>query len=482
MEENCLQKAERDRGAPLGSGFLWETGMDRPLRVLAIDDEDTMLRIIRRSLEPENYIVETFSNASDAVSRLRAGDPVDIIITDLMLPDIDGFSVIKEAHALDKNISVIVITAYSSVESAVKAIKSGAYDFIPKPFDPEHIAIVVRRAAEARSLKLENIGLKMKLEGLPGSGEIIGSSHAMQQVFGMIEKVKDTDGTVLLIGESGVGKELVARAIHYGSKRARKPFIAINCGALPDELLESEFFGYEKGAFTGAVNRKTGLFEAADGGTVFLDEVSSISPMMQVKLLRFLQERSFMRLGGKETIGVDVRVIAATNEYLKDAVDKGTFRKDLYYRLNVIPIEIPPLRERKEDIPLLIRHFIKKFSVKIGKKISGIDKQAEELLNRYKWEGNVRELENVIERAITITDDELIGMDDLPDEIKAEKEFPPESAATYPTTLTLFDIERLHISNVLKSVNGNKSKAARILGIDYSTLRRKLNSMDIPIE
>ncbi|OGW24982.1 MAG: hypothetical protein A2X59_12175 [Nitrospirae bacterium GWC2_42_7] len=246
--------------------------------------------------------------------------------------------------------------------------------------------------------------------------------------------------------------------------------------------MESELFGYEKGAFTGAVNRKTGLFEAADSGTIFLDEVSSISPMMQVKLLRFLQERSFMRLGGKETITVDVRVIAATNEYLKDAVDRGAFRKDLYYRLNVIPIEIPPLRERKEDIPLLIRHFIRKFSSKMERNISGINKDAEELLKRYKWEGNVRELENVIERAITLTDDDLIGIDDLPEEIKIENEPLPESAEAYPKNLTLFDLERLHISDVLKSVGGNKSKAARILGIDYSTLRRKLNSMDISIE
>ena len=468
--------------APSWSGFPWEKEMAKPLRVVAIDDEETMLKIIKRSLEPENCVVETFSNASAAIERLRSGDPVDIVITDLMLPDIDGFKVIEEAHKVDRNIFVIVITAYSSVESAVKAVRSGAYDFIPKPFDPEHISIVVRRAAETRSLRIENIGLKRQLEGLPGSGEIIGSSHAMGQVFSMIEKVKDTDGTVLIIGESGAGKELVARAIHYGSKRAQRPFIAINCGALPDELLESELFGYEKGAFTGAVNRKTGLFEAADGGTVFLDEVSSISPMMQVKLLRFLQERTFMRLGGKETIGVEVRVIAATNEYLKDVVDRGAFRKDLYYRLNVIPIEIPPLRERKEDIPLLIRHFIKKFSSKMERNISGINKDTEELLKRYKWEGNVRELENVIERAITMTDDHCINTEDLPDEIKTESEALPESAAAYPKNLTLFDLERLHIADVLKSVNGNKSKAARILGIDYSTLRRKLNSMDIPIE
>ena len=306
------------------------------------------------------------------------------------MPDMDGFKVAESAHSIDKEIIVIVITAHSSIESAVRAVRAGAYDFIPKPFDPEQIQIVVRRAVETRNLKLENIVLKKQIEAAPHPVEIIGTSLAMRQVFGMIEKVKNTDGTILLIGESGAGKELVARAIHCNSKRAEKPFVPINCGALPDELLESELFGYEKGAFTGAVNRKTGLFETAEGGSVFLDEVSSISPMMQVKLLRFLQERSFMRLGGKDLIPVEVRIIAATNEDLKESVDKGSFRKDLYYRLNVIPVEIPPLRERKDDIPLLIRHFIKKFSGRLDKNIKGITKEAEELLIRYKWEGNVR--------------------------------------------------------------------------------------------
>jgi len=240
-------------------------------------------------------------------------------------------------------------------------------------------------------------------------------------------------------------------------------------------------FGYEKGAFTGAVSRKTGLFEAANGGSVLLDEVSSISPMMQIKLLRFLQERSFIRLGGKETISVDVRIIAATNEDLRESVNKGSFRKDLYYRVNVIPVEIPPLRERRDDIPLLIRHFIEKFSSKTGKKISGISKEAEDMLVRYKWEGNVRELENVIERAITITDDEIIGTDDLPDDVKNKIQRIEQSASPYFAELTLFDVEKLHIENVLKAADGNKSKASRILGIDYSTLLRKLKSMDIEV-
>ena len=455
--------------------------MDRVFKIIAIDDEETMLRILKRSLEPEGYSVETFTNAGEAMKRLKDGEPADIVITDLMMPDMDGFGVIENVRSVDKDIIVIVITAYSSVESAVKAIKAGAYDFIPKPFDPEHILIVVKRAVEARRLKLENIGLKRQLSNASYMSEIIGASQEMRQVFDMIEKVKDTDGTVLLIGESGVGKELVAKAIHYGSKRAENPFIAINCGALPDELLESELFGYEKGAFTGAVSRKTGLFEAANGGSVFLDEVSSISPRMQVKILRFLQERSFIRLGGKETISVDVRIIAATNEDLRESVNKGSFRKDLYYRVNVIPVEIPPLRERRDDIPLLIRHFIEKFSSKTGKKISGISKEAEDMLVRYKWEGNVRELENGIERAITITDDEIIGTDDLPDDVKNKIQRIEQSASPYFAELTLFDVEKLHIENVLKAADGNKSKASRILGIDYSTLLRKLKSMDIEV-
>jgi DNA-binding NtrC family response regulator len=456
--------------------------VDKPARILAIDDEETMLRILRRSLEPEGYVVDTFSNGREAVARLRTNGPVDVVITDMMLPGgMDGLKVIEEARSVDKDIMVIVITAYSSVESAVNAVKAGAYDFIPKPFDPEQILIVVKRAVEARRLKLENVGLRKRLAETVSVRQIVGKSPAMMQVFSMIDKVRETDGTVLVMGESGVGKELVARAIHNGSRRAEKPFIAINCGALPDELLESELFGYEKGAFTGATSRKKGLFEAADGGTVFLDEVSSISTMMQVKLLRFLQERNFMRLGGNETNDVDVRVIAATNEDLKEAVDKGAFRKDLYYRLNVIPLEVPPLRERRDDIPLLIRHFMGKFSLKMDKNIAGASKEAEDLMVRHKWEGNVRELENIIERAVTVTEDDLVGLDDLPDEFKRNSARMEGAVSPYDANLTLFDLERIHIETVLKAANNNKSKAARVLGIDYTTLLRKLKTMNLPL-
>lgn len=453
----------------------------KDIKIIAIDDEETMLKILKRSLEPEGYSVETFSSATSALDRLKDGRHVDIVITDLMMPDIDGFKVLENVQAINKEIIVIVITAYSSVETAVRAVKAGAYDFIPKPFDPEHMLLIVKRALETRFLRLENIGLKKKLQTISFYGGMIGASASMRQVFSMIEKVRNTDGTVLITGESGTGKELAARAIHYGSSRADKPFIPINCGALPDELLESELFGYEKGAFTGAVNRKIGLFEAAQGGTVFLDEVSSISPMMQVKLLRFIQERNFMRLGGSDIIDVDVRVIAATNEDLKELVEKGSFRKDLYYRLNVIPIEMPPLRKRRDDIPLLIRHFISLFADRLDRKISGITDNAQKALVNYRWDGNVRELENIIERAITISDDDIIGCEDLPSEIIISTCSDVSNQTLYPLSLTLSGVEKMHIESVLKSVNYNKSKAAKILDIDYTTLLRKLKSMNFDV-
>lgn len=451
------------------------------MRIIVIDDEETMLRIMERTLTPEGYAVESFAAAGPALARLRQGGaPVDLVITDLMMPGLDGFQVIDQLQALDREIMVLVITAYSSVESAVRAIRAGAYDFIPKPVDPDHLLLVVKRAARARSLTLENIGLRQRLQNIAPTVEMIGAGPAMRRVCLMIEKVRDSDGTVLIIGESGVGKELVARAIHGGGRRADKPFIAINCGALPDELLESELFGYERGAFTGAVARKIGLCEAAAGGALFLDEVSSISPMMQVKILRFLQERSFRRLGGQETLAVDARIIAATNEDLREAVERGAFRKDLYYRLNVLPLEVPPLRQRRDDIPLLLRHFIKKYAAKNDREIIGVRPEAEELLINAAWEGNVRELENVVERAVIISDDPWLGLDDLPADLLTAQsqergQVPFAGAAGAPLNcLPLAEVEKRHIAQVLRAVAGNKSQAARLLGIDYSTLRRKL--------
>jgi len=374
--------------------------MANPCHIIAIDDEATMLRVISRTFNGPGFAVETFSDPAQAISRLREG-PVDLVITDLMMPGIDGFTVLAEAKAVDPGIIVIVITAFSSVESAVKAMKCGATDFLPKPFDPDHLQLVVERALENRALRRENLDLKLELDERQHLQHIIGVSPPAQAMKALINKVKETDGTVLITGESGTGKELVAQAIHQGSRRRQRRFVPINCGALPDQLLESELFGYEKGAFSGAVSRKKGLLELADQGTLFLDEIGAISPMMQVKLLRFLQEKTFMRLGGLEVVQVDVRVLAATNEDLLAKIQADTFRRDLYYRLNVLTIAVPPLRERREDIPLLVRFFLDTYRKRLGKEVTGINEAALALLIAAPWEGNVRELENQIERAIT---------------------------------------------------------------------------------
>jgi DNA-binding NtrC family response regulator len=449
--------------------------MNNNIKILAVDDEQTMLRILKRTLQREGYSIETFADPKAAIRRLQTGD-IDIVVTDLMMEEIDGFEILQKAMEINNEITVIVITAFSSVESAVKAMQLGAYDFIPKPFDPEHLLLIIQRAIAARRLKQENIGLRRELCERDHLRRIIGISKPIQEVKRLINKVKDTDGTVLITGESGVGKELVAKAIHEGSRRKEEKFIPINCGALPDDLLESELFGYEKGAFSGAINQKKGLLEVADKGTLFLDEVGSISQMMQVKLLRFLQDKSFMRLGGQEMIQVDVRVIAATNENLIEKIKNDRFRKDLFYRLNVIAINVPPLRQRCDDIKLLIRFFIEKYTGKTGKQITEVEKRAENLMLAAPWPGNVRELENCIERAITLTDGEKITATDLPPEItNAHNQINDDPGCTLNSSLA--EVEKKHIIAVMNECNGNKSKAARILDIDYSTLLRKLKNL-----
>ncbi|MDF1578547.1 MAG: sigma-54 dependent transcriptional regulator [Desulfobulbales bacterium] len=451
--------------------------MPEPFTILAVDDEETMLRVLNRTLTGAGFVVETCADGGAARDRLRGGG-IDLLVTDLTMPGLDGFALLAEAHAFDPEIIVIVITAFSSVESAVKAMKLGAYDFIPKPFDPEHLLLVVQRAFDNRKLRQENIGLRKVLSERDHLGRIVGVSRAINEVKRLIDKVKATDGTVLISGESGTGKELIARAIHYGSPRAAGNFVPINCGALPDQLLESELFGYEKGAFSGATARKIGLLQLADGGTLFLDEVGTVSPMMQVKLLRFLQDRSFMRLGGTELVQVDVRVLAATNEDLAEAVKAGGFRRDLYYRLNVITITAPPLRERLEDILLLCRHFLDRHAEKLKRKITGITPEALEMLQAHPWEGNVRELENCIEHAVTLSEGETIEICDLPPALRNAAVGDSGCAFdTLPLTCSLADLEALHIRRVLEHVGGNKSQAAKILGIDYTTLLRKLKNI-----
>jgi len=448
----------------------------KEIKITVIDDEPAMLRVISRTLGTEGFSVASFTDATEAMKHVRA-DPPDMVITDLMMPEMDGFELIKKTKDVSEDIMVVVITAYSSIETAVKAMKLGAYDFIPKPFDPDHLLMIVKRAVENHLLRLENIGLKERLKKRDYLEDIIGTSQLIQDIKETIRKIRNTDANVLITGESGTGKELVARAIHFGSRRSENPFLPINCGALPDELLESELFGYERGAFTGATSDKKGLFEMAHGGTLFLDEVESISLKMQVKLLRFLQDRSFIPLGSNSPREVDVRVIAATNEDLNEAIREGRFRKDLYYRLNVIPIKMPPLRERRQDIPLLARHFINRFSQREGKVISGISDDAMEALLRYSWDGNVRELENTIERIIILKEGGLIGFDDLPEEIQNFNGKQSLISASLPPTMTLEQVEALYIKTVLDSVGGNKSRASRILGIDYTTLLRKLKTI-----
>lgn len=444
------------------------------IKVLAVDDEETMLRILKRTLENEGFSVETCADSTQALARFQRGG-IELIITDLMMGQLDGFALLEQALKIDKDVIVIVITAFSSVESAVKAMKLGAYDFIPKPFDPEHLLLIVQRALENKRLRQENIDLKKELSGQDELHKIIGASKAINEVKHLIDKVKATDSTVLITGESGTGKELVARAIHTGSSRVMKNFVPINCGALPDDLLESELFGYEKGAFTGAAGRKIGLLQLADGGTLFLDEAETISPMMQVKLLRFLQDRSFMRLGGNDLVQVDVRILAATNENLLDAVKAGTFRRDLYYRLHVITIEVPPLRQRREDIPLLCRYLLAKQSARTAKSIRGLSQDVLDFLQRQPWEGNVRELENCIESTVTFCEGEMIEMQDLPAEMVVSAGASRQSRpANNALEMSLADLEALHIKRVLDSVKGNKSQASKILGIDYTTMLRKL--------
>ncbi len=446
--------------------------------VFAVDDETAMLRVVSRTLEPEGFRVVTFERAEDALDRFDIERP-DIVVTDLRMPGKGGFELISAVRRRDEDVHVIVVTAYSSVESAVRAVKAGAYDFIPKPFDPEHLVVVVQRAAENRRLRLENIGLRRELGKRDPLDDIVGTSSAIREVKDLVEKVRTTDSTVLITGESGTGKELVARAIHFGSRRQDGRFLPLNCGALPDQLLESELFGYEKGAFSGAVNRKPGLFELADGGTVLLDEIESISPAMQVKLLRFLEDRSFFRLGGSEPVEVDVRILAATNEDLARAVHKGTFRKDLYFRLNVVPVDVPPLRERPEDIPLLLGHFVAFYARQFGKAVEGVDEDALRLLRRHRWSGNVRELRNAVERAVTLGEEPLLAAKDFPGvEVGGLME---DQAAVQPELTDLKTHERRYIRRVLAHTGGNKSRAAKILGIDYTTLLRKLKNMDIAV-
>ncbi len=443
------------------------------LKILSVDDDPVTCSILERILNKCDCKHEIIRSGPEALQRIER-EKYDLLITDLKMPDVDGMTILKEARKRSPDILVIMITGFSTVESAVEAMKLGAYDYLRKPIDPDELLLIVERALENKRLLDENRLLKEELAERFGFESIIGQHPKMLQVFEVVKKISQSRSNVIIRGESGTGKELVARAIHYNGPRRKNRFIAVNCGAMPDNLLENELFGHEKGAFTGAVAQKIGLIEAASGGTLFLDEIGNISEAMQIRLLRVIQERSFFRIGGSREVNVDVRFICATNQNIERLVEEGRFREDLFHRLNVITVSLPPLRERMEDMPLLISHFIKKFNHYYGKEIKGVTEDVLNVLMGYGWKGNVRELENVIERAITLMDGDTIEVSDLPAYILER-----DDAKNIRGIPTLKELEKKHILQILKETDGDRNKAAELLGIDKTTLWRKIKRYNI---
>jgi DNA-binding NtrC family response regulator len=438
--------------------------------VLVVDDEKNIREGLREALALDGYEVAL---ASDGEEALRAFDSteVDLVISDLKMPRVSGEDLLKRVASLYPTVPVIILTGHGTIESAVQAMREGAYDFLTKPVNLDHLSLLVKRALGNRELVLQNRALQEELEKKNQFESIIGKSREMKHVFDMVRQVAPARTSVLITGESGVGKEMIAEALHYNSPRRDKPLIKLHCAALTETLLESELFGHEKGAFTGAVARKRGRFELAHSGTLFLDEIGEINQNVQIKLLRVLEEKKFERVGGEETIEVDVRLIAATNKDLAQAIAQGVFREDLYYRLNVVNIFIPPLRERKEDIPLLIAAFLAVFAEENGKKIDGIDPKARLALFDYAWPGNVRQLRNSIESAVVLCKGSVITLEDLPENIRGESS---EETIRVPVGASLMEIEKTAIRATLSREGGNKSRTAEVLGIGRKTLHRKL--------
>jgi DNA-binding NtrC family response regulator len=444
-------------------------------RILVVEDEDKLRRIVELQLLDAGFEVDKASKAEEALPLI---DRADLILTDYKLPGMTGLEMLHIVRRQNTLAPVIVMTAFGTIENAVEAMKAGAADFLPKPFSLDHLTTVVNKALEVRNLRDENVRLKEELGKKYSWDSIVGRGPAMQKVFSSVMLVAPSRTTVLLAGESGVGKDLIARAIHYHSPRRDRPFVKINCTALPENLMESELFGYEKGAFTGANMAKAGKFEQADSGTVMLDEIGDVPGNIQVKLLRVLQEREVERLGSNKTLHIDVRVIAATNRDLRAALEDGTFREDLYYRLNVVPIEIPPLRDRKEDIPYLVRFFVDKLARENGGRVRSITDAAIDKLMQYSWPGNVREIENVIERSIVMTTGEKLDADDIRLDMNLRAR-PQAGEFGLPEGMSLDQYEQELIRNALKQANNNKSQAARILGLTRNSLRYRLTQMGI---
>jgi DNA-binding NtrC family response regulator len=449
-----------------------------PAAILIVEDEPKMRRLLELNLGEEGWAVSSAADA-EAGLKLFTTESFDLVLTDFKLPGMTGLEFLQAIRRINAEVPLVMMTAYGSVETAVEAMKNGANNYVLKPFSLEEIKLVVRKEMDVRQLRAENRTLREELGKRYEYPNIVAHSGRMQEVLAAVERVAQTNSTVLLGGESGVGKELIARAVHQRSRRASGPFIKINCTAIPENLLESELFGYEKGAFTGATNSKPGKFELADKGSLFLDEIGDVPPATQAKLLRVLQEREFERLGGTRTLKVDVRLIAATNRDLRAALEEGTFREDLYYRLNVVPIDVPPLREHKEDIPELAAHFLAKYRKESGKNILGVTPKALQVLMNFHWPGNVRELENIIERAATFAKGEWIDAPDI--HLDTETARPGSSAPAFlPPGMTLDHWEDELIRESLRRSNGNKSQAARLLGISRNALRYRLDKIGIP--
>ncbi len=448
--------------------------MDEPKCILVADNDKSIRDSISKVLRKESYEVLLAEDGAVALEILRR-QPVHLLLADLRMPGLDGVQLLKATKAMKPETEAILMTAHATVETAVAAMKEGAYDYILKPLKRQEILVAVSHALERQILRTENRHLKEQLEAMQGSSKIIGKSAAMHQVLEMAQQVAQSAATVLIQGETGTGKEIIAQAIHYAGPRKDKPLIKVNCAAIPETLLESELFGYERGAFTGAMTRKPGRFELADGGTLFLDEISELSPQVQVKLLRVLQEGEFERLGATKTTQVDVRIIAATNTDLTLAVTEKCFRADLFYRLNVIQLSLPSLRERREDIPLLVQHFLQVYCEKNQTQLIGISNAAMECLMEYQWPGNVRELENVIEGAVVLAKGEIIGLEDLPRKI-AHQDPGPARNLVIPIGTPLAEIERQVIEETLKQSRGDKELAAKLLNISSRTIYRKLDS------
>jgi DNA-binding NtrC family response regulator len=449
-------------------------------RVLVVDDEEIMREVLSALLTSEGYQVDFAQDGTRALEMVR-GNEYGVVLLDLMMPHLDGLRVLEEFNKLENRPESIILTAYGTIEKAVKATRLGAFDFITKPFKNDEILLAIKNALEHRRLSEENIRLRKSLLERFSFRNIIGKSAQMQQIFDLITQIAPTRSTVLINGQSGTGKELVAKAIHAASTRAEAPFMAVNCGNIPHDLLESEIFGHVRGAYTGATNSKKGLFEVADGGTLFLDEVATISMEIQAKLLRVIQEREFRRLGGLENIKVDVRILAATNTDLQNAVRDGKFRDDLFYRLNVIAIKIPPLCERAEDIPLLVEHFIRRFATENAKEPCSLDPGALKVLLDYDWPGNVRELENVIERAVVLSQGKVITADLFPKNLtasltEASTRFPGDGL---PLKERVASFEKSLILVALEKTDWNQKKAAQLLSVNATTLSEKLKRLKI---